>query len=939
MTKETKFNPGQRWISDTESDLGMGLVSSVDGRMVTVIFPASEERRTYAINNAPLSRVRLNVGQHAQSVDHWEIVINQVNEENGILIYKGNRSDTGEPAELLETQLNSFIQIADAQSRLLHGQIDTNKWFNLRVSSRTTLDRVHALKSYGLGGARISLIPHQLFIAQEIGDRFAPRALLADEVGLGKTIEACLILHKQLLTGRVQRVLIMVPESLLHQWLVELLRRFNLRFKLFDEDRCQAAQETDAQTNPFNTEQLILSPISLFDSTQRQEEALAATWDLVIIDEAHHIQWHPHSPSSTYRFVENLAGSTPGLLLLTGTPEQLGEASHFARLRLLDSDRFTDFNEFLQEQYDYREISKVVDAMMSSGSTLPPATLALVSQLLQEGTAAVGKSEHTVLIKKLIDRHGPSRVLFRNTRSNIKGFPRRVLHAEPLASPHEYRNRPDSSGVEKALYPEVAQPGEWTVIDPRVKRLVEMLERLKPEKVVLICARSNTVVDLERALRTRFGIRAAVFHENMSVVARDRAAHFFADREGARLLLCSEIGSEGRNFQFAHHLILFDLPLLPDLLEQRIGRLDRIGQCEDIQLHTLYLQSSAQQIMFNWYHEGLNAFVQTCPVGQSVYQEVEQDLLGALLSGEGCAKLIENTRSLYQQKSKILQQGRDRLLEISSFDQDAARGIIESIEETEKEHLVIDLFEKIFDMYGVEFEDRHEKTYIVRPSEHMHTPHFPYLRSDGMTVTFDRATALAHEDVEYLSWEHPMTQGAMDLVLTSDHGKAVVIGADFDLLPRGSILVETTHVLEIIAPNAAELRRFVGKTVCQLLRDEVGRDLRSLIGSQKLMQKTQDIDSTTARKIIHMKREQIVSVIEQNEQEAKAVFTRALDKGQRRLDSEIEQELQRLRHLQSMHASVREEELTLRHKQRQRSLKNLKQAQSKLDAVRLIVTL
>jgi ATP-dependent helicase HepA len=87
----------------------------------------------------------------------------------------------------------------------------------------------------GLAGARISPIPHQLYIASEVAGRWAPRVLLADEVGLGKTIEAGLILHRMLLEGRVRRVLVLVPEPLLHQWLVELLRRFNLPFALFDQ--------------------------------------------------------------------------------------------------------------------------------------------------------------------------------------------------------------------------------------------------------------------------------------------------------------------------------------------------------------------------------------------------------------------------------------------------------------------------------------------------------------------------------------------------------------------------------------------------------------------------------------------------------------------------------------------------------------------------------
>lgn len=100
----------------------------------------------------------------------------------------------------------------------------------------------------------------------------------------------------------------------------------------------------------------------------------------------------------------------------------------------------------------------------------------------------------------------------------------------------------------------------------------------RSQKVLVICAKAATALQLEQVLREREGIRAAVFHEGMSIIERDRAAAQFAEEDtGAQVLLCSEIGSEGRNFQFASNLVMFDLPFNPDLLEQRIGRLDRIG--------------------------------------------------------------------------------------------------------------------------------------------------------------------------------------------------------------------------------------------------------------------------------------------------------------------------------------------------------------------------
>src|SRR5262249_38073751 len=160
-----------------------------------------------------------------------------------------------------------------------------------------------------------------------------PRVLLADEVGLGKTIEACLILQRLLAVGRASRVLILVPESLIHQWFVELLRRFNLWFSIYDEERCASVEQSDPGVNPFLAAHLALWSVAfLAGSEGRRDQAIAAGWDIVVVDEAHHLTWMPERVSPEYAMVEQLARRSPGLLLLTATPTQLGLAGHFARL-------------------------------------------------------------------------------------------------------------------------------------------------------------------------------------------------------------------------------------------------------------------------------------------------------------------------------------------------------------------------------------------------------------------------------------------------------------------------------------------------------------------------------------------------------------------------------------------------------------------------------
>lgn len=654
------FALGQRWISDTESDLGLGTVVALDARTVTLMFAASEENRVYARSDALTTRVIFNVGDVVDSQQGWSLQVEQVVEDQGVYTYLGTRVDTEESGVALrEIFLSNQIRFNKPQDKLFAGQIDRMDNFVLRYRALTNQYQQHKSPMRGLCGMRAGLIPHQLYIAHEVGRRHAPRVLLADEVGLGKTIEAGMIIHQQVLTGRAERILIVVPETLQHQWLVEMMRRFNLHFSIFDEERCvEAFSEAD---NPFETQQYVLCSLDfLRKSRQRFEQALEAEWDLLVVDEAHHLEWHPEKPSREYQVIEALAEQTPGVLLLTATPEQLGRESHFARLRLLDADRFYDYEAFVKEEEQYAPIADAVTALFS-GEKLSDEAKNKITELLSEQDVeplfkaleshasedeiALARQE---LIDNLMDRHGTGRVLFRNTRAAIKGFPVRNVHLLPLEIPSQYTTSMRVAGMlggkltpearaMKMLYPEEifqefeGEESSWWQFDSRVNWLLEKVKAKRSEKILVIASRASTALQLEQALREREGIRATVFHEGMSIIERDKAAAYFAQEEGgAQVLICSEIGSEGRNFQFANQLVMFDLPFNPDLLEQRIGRLDRIGQKRDIDVYVPYLTETSQAILARWFQEGLNAFAETCPTGRAVYDAFAERLIPIL---------------------------------------------------------------------------------------------------------------------------------------------------------------------------------------------------------------------------------------------------------------------------------------------------------------------
>ncbi len=914
---------GQRWVSHADAQLGLGVVVDLDGRRVTLAFPAVDEERTYATASAPLSRLRFNVGDRISTVDKTELLVTAVTEQQGLLLYTGTDHHEQE-LTVSELELDAMVQLTTPQQRLLNGHFDKNSDFALRFATFEHMDRLQRSIARGLMGSRTNLLPHQVYIASEVGQRHAPRVLLADEVGLGKTIEAGMIMHQQLLTGRASRVLVLVPPTLLHQWLVEMLRRFNLHFALFDAERL----EQMPQGNPFESEQLVLCSLALFESRpDLQTMAIDAHWDLVAIDEAHHLHWSPAGAGADYLFVEALSRASRGLLLLTATPEQIGQASHFARLRLLDPSRFHDLESFSREEQQYRHLSALADALEAGErpARLPPGL----------DPAAPAQT----LIAQILDRHGTGRVLFRNTRAAIAGFPRRVLHRYPLPTPDQYRStRP---GPLTQLHPEQdCQDDSWLAFDSRVKWLELKLKELRPAKALVICARAGTAVALEHHLHLRAGIRSAAFYEGLSILERDRAAAYFADEiNGAQTLVCSEIGSEGRNFQFAHHLILFDLPLNPDLLEQRIGRLDRIGQQCDVEIHVPYLQGTAQEALLDWYDQGIDLFRESCSAGYLIFETFRERLLPQLAErSDEFTALLADTVDFTARTRRELREGRDRLLERNSCKPEVAAALIEAIRASEEGDALEKFLEALCEAFGVDQEFHSEQALILRPSEHMLTGHFPYLKEDGTTVTFSRDKALAREDMEFLSWEHPMILEAMDMVQSTELGNAAIGTIKLKGVAPGTMLLEALYTVNCVAPRSLQVERFLPLSPMRLLVDARGKDLAELVPHARLNNLVQSVKKSTALAIIkqvHQEAEaKMALATAQAEQQLRATLSRA----EQFMREDLGRELERLEALRAVNPSIRQEELDhLRHRIDECAV-HIQHANLQLQALRLVIT-
>lgn len=909
------YQIGQRFISEAEADLGLGMVQDIDARVVSVYFPAGDSLRLYAKQNAPLTRVVFKLDDKLPLQDGTQLVVCAIKEEGGIYFYQGTDAKWW-----AETQLSADIQLNQPLERLFSAQIDNNHLFELRKHSVAQKSSHRQRSFYGLLGARTSLLPHQVYISEQVTRDSMPRVLLADEVGLGKTIEAGLILHRLMLLERVQRALIIVPDALVHQWLVEMIRRFNLRFSVLSCETVSVIEQTLEQAQSF------ICPLSLAIEEKVSHALIAQNWDILIVDEAHHLTWTPTFKDAGYQLVETLSIQTQGVLLLTATPEQLGIEGHFARLRLLDPERYQDFEKFLAEQNDYTQVADIA-AKLANNEQLDAAQ----SAQLQQWVHADADPEQQ--LHDLIDRFGPGRALYRNTRHNVAGFKARLLKPVALSEPEEYKQ--SDAELKRQLYPE-RYVANWLDVEPKIDWLLEIISQLKERKAILICHQAEQVLALEKYLWDNFVIATAVFHEGMDLIERDKAAAFFADeKQGAKILLCSEIGSEGRNFQFASHLILFDLPFNCDLIEQRIGRLDRIGQNDDIQIHVPYFADSASQRWLDILHQGLNVFSAPSPAAQSILLQHQSAIEAAITDkNQDINALIAKLAKQREQLQAKLNQGRDRLLELHSCHPVAAYQLAESMQSVQQqdETSLIEYMDLFANAFGVEVKDLGNQCISVQPGNHMLIPDLPYLPEDGFMASAIRQQALSRDDVQFLSWEHPFIQQALDIMTTSAFGNSAVGYVEQQPFATGSVFVELSFVAYCSAPSALQIERFLPP---QALHIVMTPDAQLRI-NQPLDLEVKGLHKKTALGLLHQQLEQLKPTLEKLHKMGANQLHKLVELSLKKAQTAYQQRVVRLQELGKKNAKLSPELIAQVQQEGELVQEKIANAQLKLDAVRLI---
>ncbi len=588
------------------------------------------------------------------------------------------------PSIRSEADLRALPQREGPAERLASGHWGSPADFALR-GEVVRLDLERRADALGaLFASRVYVKPHQVSVAHNVLSASAPRFVLADEVGLGKTIEAGLVLSALLHAGLVRRCLVVAPSHLTVQWLAELFHKFNLLFTLMDPERAAGDRTDEAESagTPWSRHKLVVTSLEwLSRSRDEAEQAADAGWDLVIFDEAHHLRGE-----RAYEVAQALAKKTWGLLLLTATPLQLDPAEYHALLRLVDPAPAASEEELRERLSRAGDLSTEVRALLAGdneaaariGKLFPADTeLVALCRSVASGTGkkSGGREPRERLLAHLADGYGLSARLLRNRRAFVGGFTPRVLQIADVAlSPVEAKLESDvraaiSAASKKGTLPQGAvlasllrRLGSSPValqaalsgatdeglqaLAPRAQQLaagdqdskLEVLRELLfvdyAKEKVLIFAEARETIEYLRAALARTSprhpkarpIEALAYAGDLSPAERDKLVARFRDPDGPRVLLCTELGGEGRNFQHCHVLVNYDLPWSPAAIEQRIGRIDRIGQSREVRVVAFRPRGTLAARALEVLDQGVGVFTE--PVGglDAVLEEVEAEL-------------------------------------------------------------------------------------------------------------------------------------------------------------------------------------------------------------------------------------------------------------------------------------------------------------------------
>jgi SNF2 family DNA or RNA helicase len=766
---------------------------------------------------------------------------------------------------------------SDPASTLAMGQVGRGLPYALRLQALYLQHAYRFDPLSGLSNARIKPALHQVYIAHLVTQKLQPRMILADEVGLGKTIEAGLIIKELRARGLVERVLIVVPASLQLQWQHELRSKFNEEFEIIDGAALKFLGRDGS--NPWTKRQNVITSLQFARNQKRSEKLIEADWDLVVFDEAHYLRYryegkNKSTATHAYRLADKLKELVNGLLLLTATPMQLHPLELYSLIELVEPGLYPSF-----EAYDERrrELPWLNDLMraLKRWSALSEDERAevieeygsLLGELASPGTsigALLDDAEaREVLMDRLVERHPLAGVLVRNRKAEIGGFtsrsPSRILvelseeerelYSDLAAYIQQVYNRAvekknhavgfvmvtyqkmltsSSHAIRKSLkrrvdklrtqlaeaqtkrrarfsdevLDELREAGEasavldeidtvaveelleWEIqrIDALVERLgrirdskaAELLKLLRtifserPDEKLIVFTQFIETQEFLRGVLENAGYRVAVFNGQLTLEEKEAAVSHF--RRDAQVMISTEAGGEGRNFQFCHLMVNYDLPWNPMRVEQRIGRLDRIGQARPVFIYNLACAGTVEERVLDVLEHRIGLFEESVGSLDPILGEVEKDIERLVMEhlerfDEEFDQYVEDLERRVLEAKEKERTLADFVLDRASFRRDRANELLGQTplaRDTDLREFVAAALE----YHGGHLSQDAQGADVISLSPQLLTR----LRARRSVIrgAFDWRTALDREELEFFAFGHELIDRIVDLPVSVD---------------------------------------------------------------------------------------------------------------------------------------------------------------------------
>ncbi len=590
--------------------------------------------------------------------------------------------------ETSENDTNTVLNEKIIKDKFLHKTIQYDPSYNLKIEAFLLSYAYAYNKIMSLSNSRTRILSHQVECTHIIVNAFKQRFLIADEVGLGKTIEAGLVIKELIYRYNYNRILIVCPASLLLQWQSELESKFNEAFTIMDrKNYIRTKKNSSATENPWNKHKKVICSLDFIKNPVMHDELSHTNWDIIIFDESHRLRRDSKHTTQGYTIAEIISQKTKALLLLSATPFRGKLEELYYLIALIDKNILGPFNSFYNEycleQSDLSTLKYKLEPViirrtkkeiggftkrhaMTIKFELYPEERALYDEttiyVINEFNRAMQNENRAVgfvmtVFQKLLDSSSFAllsalknrairleELLNRNRNSiiikKIESFDHKTEDEHNLNAYNTEKSIHELKEEIKTLH-KIIKLAEKISINKKGEKLLELLKNLKDKgyKKFLIFTQFRTTQDYLQKLLSNYTVE--IFNGSMSKEEKEEAILGF--KNDKEILIATESGGEGRNMQFASILINYDLPWSPLKIEQRIGRIHRFGQKNDVLVYNFSTADTVAERILEVLTEKLRLFEESIGSPDILLGEIEDELqLNSLFMNLANKKLNKN---------------------------------------------------------------------------------------------------------------------------------------------------------------------------------------------------------------------------------------------------------------------------------------------------------